>query len=75
MAWMAKEGQSINVFTAKSDDEHIVMLAKQKNLQGYFSRITFFAMQADSFEWKMEWSTDGLSNWFEVHRIHGTRKK
>lgn len=75
MAWMTKTGKSIEAYSAKSDNAKIVMLAKQKNPQGYFSRITFFDMQQDSFEWKMEWSTDGQNNWLEVHRIHGTRKK
>jgi len=74
MVWMTKSGKSVDVYAAKSDSEQIVMLAKQKNPQGYFSRITFFDMQQDSFEWKMEWSADGDKNWLEVHRIHGSRK-
>lgn len=75
MAWMTKAGNTVDLYSAKSDSNQIVMLSKQKTPQGYYARITFFDMQADSFEWKLEWSKDGSNSWFEVHRIHGKRVK
>ena len=75
MAWMTKAGKTVNLFSATSDSNKIVMMSKQKTPQGKYSRITFFDMQKDSFEWKLEWSNDGKSNWLEVYRIHGKRVK
>jgi hypothetical protein len=75
MAWITKAGKAVALFSAVSDSDQIVMLSQQKTPQGYHARITFFDMQQDSFEWKLEWSKDGNSKWFEVHRIHGKRMK
>ena len=43
---------------------------------GNESRITFFNIQENSFDWKMEFqSKEDKSIWKEVYRIHGKRKK
>lgn len=73
MTWLTVASSTPASFTASSTDEQIVMLSDIANPQGYFGRITFFDMQKDSFEWKLEWSKDKES-WFEVYRIRGARK-
>ncbi len=73
MTWLTPMSKKPQNFTASSDGESIVMRGSELNPQGYHTRITFFDMQSDSFEWKMEWSKDEES-WREVFRIHGTRK-
>jgi hypothetical protein len=75
MAWITKEGNTVDTYSAESDNDLIVMLSKHKTPQGKYARITFFDMQQDSFEWKLEWSDDGKNNWLEVYRIHGKRVK
>jgi hypothetical protein len=75
MEWLNKNGTISNTFTARSDSQQIVMLSTQANPSGYFSRITFFAMTPQTFEWKLEWSRDAQSGWFEVGRIHGKRQE
>jgi hypothetical protein len=75
MAWLNKSGSVSNMFTALSDSQQIVMLSAQANASGYYSRITFFAMTAESFEWKLEWSKDPQGGWFEVGRIHAKRQE
>jgi len=72
---MTKAGKSVDLYSAESNNKQIVMLSKQKTLQGKYARITFFDLQEDSFEWKLECSNDSKSNWLEVHRIHGKRVK
>lgn len=73
MTWLTIASTEPVSFTATSSDEEIVMLSDIANPQGYFGRITFFDIEPDSFEWKLEWSKDKTS-WFEVYKIHGTRK-
>lgn len=73
MTWLTVAGLPPSGFTATSSEERIVMLSEKPAPTGYHSRITFFDMKDKSFEWKLEWSKDQES-WFEVHRIHGTRK-
>jgi hypothetical protein len=75
MAWVTKAAKTVDLYSAVSDSKQIVMLSKDKTAQGKYARITFFDMQEDSFEWKLEWSNDGKSKWLEVHRIHGKRVK
>ncbi len=73
MTWLTVQSTTPASFTATSTDEEIVMLSDIANPQGFFGRITFFDMQENSFEWKLEWSKDKES-WAEVYKIHGTRK-
>lgn len=73
MTWLTTTSTHATTFTAQSTDQEIVMRADALNPQGFHSRITFFDIQKTSFEWKLEWSKDEES-WFEVYRIHGTRK-
>ena len=75
MAWITKAGKTVDLYSAESNSNQIVMLSKLKTPRGKYARITFFDMQEDSFEWKLEWSNDGKSQWLEVHRIHGIRVK
>jgi hypothetical protein len=75
MAWITKAGKKIDLYSAVSDCNQIRMLSKHKTPQGKYARITFFDMQPNSFEWKLEWSNDAKSSWLEVHRIHCKRVK
>jgi hypothetical protein len=74
MEWLNKNGTVSNSFSAQSDENKIVMLSLEPNSGGYISRITFFELRHDTFEWKVEWSKDGATGWFEVGRIHGKRR-
>lgn len=73
LTWLTVKSKVPANFTAVSTDEKVVMSTDVVNPQGFHSRITFFDMTATTFEWKLEWSKD-RETWFDVHRIHGTRK-
>lgn len=73
LTWLTPKSTTPQTFTAQSNDDEIVMFADAINPQGFHSRITFFDMTDETFEWKLEFSRD-QENWFEVHRIHGVKK-
>lgn len=73
MTWLTVQSTQAARFTAQSNDNEIVMLAETLTPTGFHSRITFFNMTANSFDWKLEYSKD-QQNWFEVYRIFGTRQ-
>ena len=73
LTWLTNQSSKPSNFTATSSDDEVVMMADEVDANGNYRRITFFDMQTDSFEWKMEWSQDKES-WLEVARIHGKRK-
>ncbi len=73
LTWLTTASTQAMRITATSNDDEIVMLVDGLNPQGFHSRVTFFDMTETHFEWKMEWSRDE-ETWFEVHRIHGTKK-
>ncbi|MEM7359663.1 MAG: hypothetical protein AAF431_11245 [Pseudomonadota bacterium] len=73
LTWLTPTSTEPNSFTALSTDEEVVMLNEKPNAQGNYSRITFFDMTEETFEWKLEWSKD-QENWLEVYRIHGRKK-
>lgn len=72
MAWATKAGKRVDIYTATSTDNKIVMLGRPGNT-GKYRRITFFDMQENSFEWTLEFSDDGETGWMTVYKIHGKR--
>ena len=74
LTWLTTTSSAPAFYTAKSNDEQIVMLSDVAGPKGNFSRITFFDMNDRKFEWKLEWSKDKES-WLEVYRIHGSKKQ
>lgn len=73
MAWASNGGKKIDTFTAKGKDGTIIMTGIYS---GENTRITFYNMKADTFDWKMEYQSKTDKNlWKEVYRIHGKRKK
>ena len=73
MAWASNGGKKIDTFTAVGSEGKIIMTGFYS---GANTRITFYNMQANSFDWKMEFqSNTDASLWKEVYRIHGERRK
>lgn len=73
MAWASSNGKKVDNFSAKFEDNKIIMTGFYA---GGNTRVTFYDMKPDSFEWKMEMqSKDDKKLWKEVYRIHGDRKK
>ncbi len=70
MAWMSVKGQQIDTFQATEHDQQIVMTGL---FNGQPSRITFFAIKAQSFQWKLEYRNQATEQWQEVYRIQGIR--
>ncbi len=73
MTWLTVQSTQAARFTAQSTDDEIVMRAEALTPTGFHSRIIFFNIKPDSFDWKLEYSKDE-QNWFEVYRIFGTRQ-
>ncbi len=73
MTWLTVAALRPTGFTAISSSERIVMRSDKPGPIGFHSRITFFDIKDNTFEWKLERSKD-QENWLEVYRIHGTRK-
>jgi len=73
LSWLTTAAKKPMNLTAASNDTEIVMLRDDKDPKGNYSRIKFFDITDNTFEWKLEWSADRES-WREVYRIHGTRK-
>jgi hypothetical protein len=71
--WLTPTSLKPQNFTAVSTSEQIVMLSDTPDKRGNHHRITFFDIEKNSFEWKLEWSQDKES-WLEVYRIHGLKK-
>jgi hypothetical protein len=70
--WTSIGNRKFDQFTANEKSGAIVM---RGFYAGNESRITFFNMQANSFDWKMEFqSKEDKSIWKEVYRIQGKRK-
>ena len=69
MAWASNTGRKIEGFTATADDSQILM---RGHYNGADTQITFYAIEQDSFAWKMERIVNG--QWKEIYRIKGVRK-
>jgi len=75
MAWLTKGPGVVQTFSATSNEDELVMVEDEVNAQGYIRRITFYNMTGDTFDWRMEASTDEGETWAEAYRIKGTKKK
>lgn len=70
--WTSSGSKKFDQFTAIKKDGTIVM---RGFYAGNESRITFFNIKTNSFDWKMEFQSKvDKSKWKEVYRIHGKRK-
>ena len=73
MAWASNGGKKVDTFTAVGIDGKVVMSGFYA---GNNTRITFYDMKKNTFEWKMEiQSKEDKTVWKEIYRIHGDRKK
>ncbi|MEZ5473284.1 MAG: hypothetical protein R3E90_16060 [Marinicella sp.] len=69
MAWASVKGQKVDTFVATEQDRKIIMTGL---FNGQNSRITFYDIKKDSFNWKLEFQQSDQS-WHEVYRIKGKR--
>lgn len=72
MAWIANSARSLSTYMATNEPDGSVVMTSHWGVPN-MRRITFFDMQEDSFEWKLELSNDEGETWLEVFRIHGSR--
>ena len=69
MLWASNTGKKLEGFVATADGSKIVM---RGDYNGADTRITFYAIEEQSFAWKMERIID--EQWKEIYRIKGVRK-
>lgn len=70
MAWMSSNGKKLDTFFATETDSEVVMTGFYAGAE---SKITFFNITEQSFDWKLEQQQkDGT--WIEVYRIKGKKK-
>ncbi len=70
MAWASIKGQKVDTFTAVEKDAAIIMSGQFNEAT---SRITFFNLKANSFDWKLELKQVN-ETWLEVYRIIAKRR-
>ncbi len=72
MAWASNSGRKIDTFNAVAEGKSVVM-------SGFFngadSRITFFNIKPQSFDWKLEQQDKKSGKFNETYRIKGKRIK
>lgn len=70
MAWMSSNGKKLDTFFAIEKESEVVMSGFYAGTE---SKITFFNITDDTFDWKLEQQQkDG--SWLEVYRIKGKKK-
>lgn len=70
--WFANNKNRMSTFVAINDGDKVIMEGKNR---GRHSRITFYNMSENSFDWKSETSKDDGKTWQETTQIHGTKIK
>jgi len=72
MAWLTRAAGPTLRFTAESDGDTIVMRSVEPHFTGAPTRVTFYDMTGDSFDWTLERAADG-ETFVEILRLKGTR--
>lgn len=72
MAWAANNGGKVDTFIATAKGDDVVMTG---NFNGNDTQITFYAIKASQFSWKMEQKDKTTNQYKEVYRIEAKRIK
>ncbi len=73
MAWIDKNSRQLATFTAVFENDTIIMTGTDN--RGRLSKITFYNITENAFDWKKEWTADEGNSWFEIAKIYCTRKR
>lgn len=73
IAWIMTGMSGFAHIGARQVDDGSIVMSYKSPLPNPLRRITFFAPQADSWNWKLEVSHDEGETWVEVYRIKATR--
>lgn len=73
--WVDNQGGYIPLRGGKVDDKVILQTLSQAKQPDASSRMVFYNIQKDSFDWDWESTTDGGKTWNLAWRVHYTRAK
>ena len=73
IAWATKTLPGFAHIQAKMDSDGNIVMRYKSPPQNPPRRITFFPVNDEGWNWKLEFSFDGGENWTEVYRIRATR--
>ena len=74
IAWAIKGAPGMSHITAKQEENGDIVMKYVAPIPDPLRRITFHPAMENAWNWKLEFSTDGGENWFEVYRISATRR-
>lgn len=72
IVWTVKPKPGFTHIDARQDENGNIVMHVRLPVPDPLRRITFFPVDADGWRWKLEFSSDGGDNWFEVYRIRAT---
>ena len=75
IAWAINTLPGFAHIRAQEDDHGNIVMHYKSPLPDPLRRITFFPPDEQGWNWKLEFSSDGGENWFEVYRIKATRSQ
>jgi hypothetical protein len=73
-AWLSSRTRSLELYTGQETDNEVLFVS-QPNAKGRLTRTVFSNIQADHFNWRMEWSSDNGESWLMVYKVDATRKQ
>jgi hypothetical protein len=73
IAWTMTGMSGFSHITAKESDDGNIVMTYVSPIPDPLRKITFFPPEADSWNWKLEFSFDAGETWVEVYRIKATR--
>jgi hypothetical protein len=73
IAWAIKGSPGFAHITAKQNEAGEVVMEYKSPQPDPPRKITFYPVDGERWNWKLEFSFDGGNNWTEVYRIQATR--
>ena len=74
IAWAVSSKPGFSHIEAKQDESGDIVMHYKAPIPNPLRRITFHPAEKDSWNWKLEMSSDGGETWREVYRIEATRR-
>jgi len=71
-AWLSSRTRSLEVYTGYESQSAVYFVTKGKT-NDRLTRLVFSEIQANSFNWQMQWSRDAGNTWTSVYKVQATR--
>lgn len=71
-AWLSSRARNLEFYSGTEIDNEVLFVSRP-NEKGRITRVVFSELKKNSFNWKMQWSSNASETWTTVYKLQATR--